>query len=400
MKRYEAFISKDWRNSSIANVVVARIDDDGGASAGFFLVDHFCLGVRDAILLDNLTEGELRNTIEERFPEGAMERMHPAWAKKFIEGAVDYAENLGFSPHDDYRMARHALSGIDTEVCTETFVYGDNGRPHFMQDDMDDEDSVARILAVLDKRLGPDGYEHTVCDDAIADALEDPDISGEAFAETRALLERALGNIKSKVTVPAIAGTAIAMLCQPVEFDFGDMMEMLEKMLKVNDNTGENPPDERALATLGDAMKIYWSQLAALVDAGMKTGDPHPLDFCENDFPNEDEFNLALIHWAHGFISVVEVYDDAWFELCARPELANHWKTLVQWSDPSAPGGLFEELKKENQNAAGAGDNDTSFDTGPDTDKKRLTPPDAAVAILRAARMGTGEQWEEQGADE
>ena len=102
-----------------------------------FLVDCFCLGVRDTVLLEDLTESELRKIIEERFPDDEVERMHPAWAKKLIEGAVAYAENLGLSPHRDYRKARRALSGIDTSVCTETFVYGKNGRPHFVQGSME-----------------------------------------------------------------------------------------------------------------------------------------------------------------------------------------------------------------------------------------------------------------------
>ena len=384
MKRYEAFITKNWRDTGVANVAVARIDDSGGASAGFFLVDHFCLGVKDAFLLDDLMESELREIIEERFPEGTMERMHPAWAKKFVEGAVTYAENLGFSPHRDYRKARRAFSGIDTSICTETFTYGDNGRPHFIQGNLEDEERVERIIAALNARVGPDGYACTLREDVLAD----PGISNENLAETRALVARALENLKSKITVPVVAGVITAMLCMPDEFDSDEAIDMLEEMIEVNKDAEKSPPDERNLATFDNTLEIYWAQLDALLEYEMGTDDPYPMDFSTDDFPDQNTFLMALFHWAHGFMSVAEGYEDTWAVLRARPDLADHWKTMQQWSNPSAPGGLFEELDKDDADAPGKG--------------KRATPLDAAIAILSVARSEPEEpeEPEEQDADE
>ena len=379
MKRYEAFITKNWRDTGIANVVVARIDDGGGASAGFFLVDHFCLGVKDAFLLDDLTESELRKIIEERFPDGKMERMHPAWAKKFVEGAVAYADNLGLSPHRDYRKARRALSGIDTSICTETFTYGNNGRPHFIQGDMEDEERAARIIAALNARVGPDGYYVLLRDDM----SDEPDVSGEAIDETRAQVKRALEKMKSEFTLPMVSGIITSMLCHPGGFTCANVINEFA----MDKDTDGKPFARHDLSTLGNLLKIYWAQLEERLDRVMKNDDPWPIDLYAKDYHGEEEYFLAMLQWSYGFIYVVEIYQDAWAGALARPELAKHWEVLNQWGKPEAPGGLFEKLREKTAGTktgdAGKDENTGKDDAG-DGGGANSSPPAAVVAIYRA----------------
>jgi len=370
MKRYEALITKDWRAAGVASVLVSRIDDNGSVTAGFFLVDPLCLGVKDAFLRDDLTEGELREVIARRFAEDTMERMHPAWAKKFIEGAVAYAENLGLAPHHDYRKARRALSGIDAEMCTETFVYGKDGRPYFVQGSTEDEERTARILAALDARVGPDGYTRTLREDV----LDDPDISPEAVKRMRDMVETFLEKIKSDFTVHYVAGLITAMLCQPgAAFTVDDVMDILEE---TGDEDG-NPHDKERLLDLRGLLEFYWAQIEALFDAEMDSSDPWPFDFYADDFADERQFVLAMIQWVGGFMDAVEMYEELWSEARALPELAQAWAVLKVWGDPMVPGGLIAKLQESASEAeSGGGKISGYFDEN--------NPRNAIVAIFRA----------------
>jgi len=129
MTRYEAYIGKDWKKLGMANVLVARIRPEKGVEFAVFLVDIFCLGVKDAMHEEGLSDDEFRRYLNERVGEHIREAIHPACAKKLIEGAIAYAENLGFSPHRDYRKARKVLSGLDAASCPETFLYGSSACP-------------------------------------------------------------------------------------------------------------------------------------------------------------------------------------------------------------------------------------------------------------------------------
>jgi hypothetical protein len=369
MKRYQAYITKNWRNIGLANVIVARIDDGGGASAGFFLVDFFCLGVKGAWLLDDMDEGELEEMMETRFPENSMETMHPAWAKKFIEGAVAYAGRLGFEPHRDFRKARRVLGGIDAGACTETFTYGDNGRPHYMQGQRDDEERVRRVLAVLDARCGPDGYQFT----SDKDFLDESDISDERLAVTRNALTAVFAKRDERFSVYALTGGLVAMLCRPDKFSFEDALMAYGKFIfddEDDDDEGRGgvTPDVDVGATPEKALlEFYWYQLEGFLEAEMEGKHPVLVYYpAERDFDLEDV--CVVFDWAQGFMGLVKGYEDEWADALANPDLAQCWKTLQCWALPLEPGGILKLLENKD---AGA---------GPGLPKLN----DAIVAIYRA----------------
>jgi len=381
MKRYEAYITKGWRDTGLSNVLVARIDDDDYVTAGGFLVDHLCLGVKDAFYVEDLTEDELREMIEERFPDGELERMHPAWAKKFVEGAVAYAESFGFAPHRDYRKAKRVLGGIDASVCTETFTYGEKGRPHYMQGGMDDDERTERVLGMLDSRLGPDGFSFT----SRAEMLENPGISDEDLANTRKRITRALENMGSGYTVHMVAGIITAMLCHPGVFTADDALDTFRED---RDENGK-PFAEHHISNLGALLEIYWAQLACLLEVEMDDDDPWPFDFYQEDFSEVKEYIGALIQWVCGFMDIVDVYENVWVLSREQPGLEHHWEILEQWGNPEGPGGLFEKVK-EHAAKAKAGEEDSGYQSNPRA---------AVVAIYRALREEEAAE-EETEADE
>jgi hypothetical protein len=397
MKRYQAYITKNWRDLGLANVVVVRIDDGSGTSAGFFLVDFFCLGVKNAWLLDDTDEGELEEMMETHFPESSMETMHPAWAKKFIEGAVAYAGRLGFEPHRDFRKARRVLGGIDAGVCTETFAYGDNGRPHYMQGQNDDEERVRRVLAVLDARCGPDGYQFT----SVKDFLDKPDISDEGLAVTRNALATAFARRDERFSIYALTGGLVAMLCQPDKFSFDDALMVWYEFVfgdemdgddeyrepadddemdddeadddemdgdEMDDNDEYREPADDVGATPEETLlELYWRQLEFFLEAEMEEEHPVLVYYpAERDFDLEDAG--AVFEWVQGFMGLVKEYEDEWADALARPDLAQCWKALQCWASPLEPGGILKLLENK--------------DTGAGTGLPKLN--DAVVAVYRA----------------
>jgi len=56
---YKCYISKKWKQEGIANAVVVRRHVNGNVTAGIYLVDLWCMGVKDAFYLFNRTEKEI-----------------------------------------------------------------------------------------------------------------------------------------------------------------------------------------------------------------------------------------------------------------------------------------------------------------------------------------------------
>src|SRR5271165_4839802 len=167
MKRFpEALRSANLFDLGCGYLVVSRFKADARVEAGFFLLDVFCLGVKDAGFHQFSSIADYQEGIIDRlFPDGNSVRMTPEAARKLTEDAISYARGLGFSPGADYKKASRVFGGITTANCDEQFVFGQNDKPLYIQGPSDSPACVERILRVLEARCGEGGYHYIVAGD-------------------------------------------------------------------------------------------------------------------------------------------------------------------------------------------------------------------------------------------
>jgi hypothetical protein len=130
----EALRSANLFDSGCGYLVVSRFRADGCVEAGFFLLDVFCLGVKDAGFHRFNSIADYQESLIDRFfPDGNPVRMTPAAARKLAEDAISYARGLGFSPGADHKKASRVFGGITTADCDEQFTFGKNDKPLYIQ---------------------------------------------------------------------------------------------------------------------------------------------------------------------------------------------------------------------------------------------------------------------------
>ena len=100
--------------------------------------------------------------LERILPAGNRKPLDPPTARKLIEGAVGYAQNLGLAPHPDYKMACRVLGGIRSADSTTPFTFGEKGKPFFVQGPNDSPAFCQRILKQLRIRCGVDGFHYLI----------------------------------------------------------------------------------------------------------------------------------------------------------------------------------------------------------------------------------------------
>ena len=162
----EALRSANLFDSGRGYLVVSRFRADGRVEAGFFLLDVFCLGVKDAGFHRFNSNADYQESLIDRlFPDGKPVRMTPAAGRKLAEDAISYARGLGFSPGADYKKASRVFGGITTADCDEQFMFGKNGKPFYIQGPSDPPARVGRILRLLEARCGEGGYHYIVAAD-------------------------------------------------------------------------------------------------------------------------------------------------------------------------------------------------------------------------------------------
>jgi hypothetical protein len=141
-----ALVPEDLWHHGIGQLILARRCPDGRLACAVFLVDSFCLGVKNAFW-KIMTESEYNEMVRRvQTTGGALDTVTPERLAKLVYAAVDYAQALGFPPHPDYRHARMLLAGIDASRCPDIFEFGHDGKPLYIQGPHDSAEKIRSIM--------------------------------------------------------------------------------------------------------------------------------------------------------------------------------------------------------------------------------------------------------------
>lgn len=158
---HECLVPVRLAELGIGNIVVAKKMPTGNIGIGVFLVDVYCLGVKD-VFYATLPPERYAWKIQQLEAHEAFETIHPSCARKLIEGGVLYAKQWGFKPHKDYKAVVRIFGDIDPGVCATEFEYGRDGKPFYVAGPNDTPKKSRAILDTLMKRCGPDEFDYMV----------------------------------------------------------------------------------------------------------------------------------------------------------------------------------------------------------------------------------------------
>lgn len=153
-------INTDWKKTGLARIIVIRRHENERFIIGVYLVDIFCLGLKNAFCNAGLNEKTIKETLIPRcFMGDSFEEIDLGYVKEIIFGAIAYAQELGFDPHPDSKLARKVL-GV-AEIANQHGIRfgGPDGKPLFIAGPDDDARAIMRKLA---DRLGKDGFQFII----------------------------------------------------------------------------------------------------------------------------------------------------------------------------------------------------------------------------------------------
>ena len=155
---HECWINPDYQDTGLASIVVSRIHAGGTITWGSFLVDIFCLGLKQTAYQFNVTEAEYEEKVEHLFSMQNNEPVAYVLVHNIIYGAIGYAEDLGFKPWDkDWQITQYILEEDDERVELIELEFGDNRRPKLTPGPYD---NVRAIRAQLEKTVGEGNYDY------------------------------------------------------------------------------------------------------------------------------------------------------------------------------------------------------------------------------------------------
>lgn len=137
----------------LGHLVIARKTPDGQLACAIFLVDVYCLGIKNA-MWTILGQSEFRDLCRKLEGEARLAPVTPEHLAKLIYCAADYGQSLGFPPHRDFRHAQRLLAGIDPSQCPDEFEFGKEGRPLYIRGPGETLNEARMIVARVQAQSG------------------------------------------------------------------------------------------------------------------------------------------------------------------------------------------------------------------------------------------------------
>ncbi len=177
-RKLEVF--KCWKSdisTGMGHFVVARQRKNGTLVVGVYLLDLNCLGLKDTFY----SEFEDIYDLKKKFLDSNIgvidfEEIEPNICFNYVFGAIEFAEDLGFKPHKDFKITEYILDDVE-DIEFVDIEFGFNGRPLFVSGE---NDNINRIMAILDKNVGRENYDYFLGPDA-EEMEEDEDLEEDIY---------------------------------------------------------------------------------------------------------------------------------------------------------------------------------------------------------------------------
>lgn len=162
---YECLVNTEWKEQGVAHVVVARKHTNGNITVCMFLVDLFCLGIKNTQYLFNIPEAEYQDKKDE-MEHIVFEQISYTLAHNIVFAGLEYAEEYGFKPHKDFTSITQFMLEEDTEdIELIDIECGKNGKPFYVNGPYEDQAKINQIIAQLKRTAGTGNYDFEIVDE-------------------------------------------------------------------------------------------------------------------------------------------------------------------------------------------------------------------------------------------
>ncbi len=134
-----------WQEQGITPIVIARQQAEERVVYGVFLVDLYCLGVKNAYWKTDISLRQFNRDI----PHLCSDMPEPcdvSLAHEIIYGAIEYAQHYGFEPHLDFKKASLVLDPPEAHERKHKVKFGKDGKPFFITGPRDNPQAIIRQL--------------------------------------------------------------------------------------------------------------------------------------------------------------------------------------------------------------------------------------------------------------
>jgi hypothetical protein len=137
----------------MGTLILARGATALDLEVGIFLLDTFCIGVKDA-LFRSMQRDDFETYMAAVEDAAPLEPIDPAPARKLLRDLVAWAGLMEFRPPLDLPAIEALFGDTDPDASDQTFTVGHEGQPLYIPGPSESPALIARRLAAIRHRFG------------------------------------------------------------------------------------------------------------------------------------------------------------------------------------------------------------------------------------------------------
>ena len=154
---YECLANGDWQGKGLAHILLSRKQPNNELIIGVFLVDIYCLGIKNTFCNGNISLEEYEKLKFRMSQESSFITCDPGLANRIIYGAVEYARKLGFEPQKDFKLSSFILDEPSDADLLFDVEFGKDGKPLYIAGP---NDNVKHVMKQLSKNVGEGNFHY------------------------------------------------------------------------------------------------------------------------------------------------------------------------------------------------------------------------------------------------
>jgi len=151
-------VSASLFEDGIGTLVLARGTTPHDVAFASFLLDVFCLGIKNT-MFSTLDGESFERAMETMSGASVMVPVEPGYARKLLGDLAAWSRVIGFAPYRDFTVVEHLFGDVSVEASGTTFQFGRDGKPFYVPGPTESPSMVQRRIAQLRNTLGENGFD-------------------------------------------------------------------------------------------------------------------------------------------------------------------------------------------------------------------------------------------------
>jgi hypothetical protein len=151
------FLTESVFDIGIGSLVLARGDTRHHFALSVFLIDPFCLGIKD-VMFQRFEGDVFEMYMDATEVTSPMVSVDPSYARKLLRDLAAWSQSIGFAPHRDFTAVERIFGDVAADASQASFQFGCDGKPVYIPGPMDTAPLIRQRVEQLRKHLGDDGF--------------------------------------------------------------------------------------------------------------------------------------------------------------------------------------------------------------------------------------------------